>query len=325
MSSAEAPKLTIGEWAEAFAKKGLMTRVSAINILHKEYPKRKLSDWFNFFRWLLAGTGSAFFLSGIIFFFAFNWDKIGKFGKLFGLQAACLVAAVIALSNQGAMLRKISLTVAAVLVGAFLAVFGQIYQTGADPYQLFLGWSILILPWVIAGQFPPLWLLFIVLLNTTMVTFFRVQPFRNDEEWYLLGVTGLNLLVLAAWEYIGTLWKWARVSWLPRLLVLAVALALVFDFIFGLFGRPKILGSGIFVLIGMGGIGGGILFYITLRKDLFAIAIGFFAVMAMVVGLELKGIDRPDAGTLLFIALTIVAMMTGAVACLRYLHKEWSK
>ena len=44
---------------------------------------------------------------------------------------------------------RISLFATAFLSGILLAVFGQVYQTGADPYGLFLAWALLILPWAV--------------------------------------------------------------------------------------------------------------------------------------------------------------------------------
>ena len=34
------------------------------------------------------------------------------------------------------------------MIGLSLAVIGQVYQTGADSYLLFLIWTLLILPWL---------------------------------------------------------------------------------------------------------------------------------------------------------------------------------
>jgi uncharacterized membrane protein len=44
-------------------------------------------------------------------------------------------------------------------VGVLQAVFGQIYETGADSYVLFLIWALLIIGWVAIGGYAPLWLL----------------------------------------------------------------------------------------------------------------------------------------------------------------------
>ena len=42
------------------------------------------------------------------------------------------------------------------LIGTLFAVFGQIYQTGADAYDLFLGWTLFTILWAVAIRFAPL-------------------------------------------------------------------------------------------------------------------------------------------------------------------------
>ena len=42
------------------------------------------------------------------------------------------------------------------LTGALLALSGQVYQTGADTFELFAWWAVLILPWVLVSRFSPL-------------------------------------------------------------------------------------------------------------------------------------------------------------------------
>ena len=51
---------------------------------------------------------------------------------------------------------------ASVLAGGLLAVVGQVYQTGADAFELFIAWTILILPWVLASRSAAHWLLWLV-------------------------------------------------------------------------------------------------------------------------------------------------------------------
>ena len=53
------------------------------------------------------------------------------------------------------------------LVGVLFSFYWQIYQTGANAYDFFLGWTIFISIWVIIANYSPLWLLYIVLINTT--------------------------------------------------------------------------------------------------------------------------------------------------------------
>ncbi len=64
-----------------------------------------------------------------------------------------------------------ALFAAAVLVGPLLGVYGQTYQTGADPWGLFAFWALLILPWVVVAHFTALWILTIALLDTALVLY----------------------------------------------------------------------------------------------------------------------------------------------------------
>lgn len=102
-------------------------------------------------------------LAGIVFFFAFNWADLPPFGKLATVQAGivlCAVGAWIGRDRPAAWSALV--TAAATLVGVLLAVFGQIYQTGADAYTLFVGWALLILPWVVLSRTLATWALWLL-------------------------------------------------------------------------------------------------------------------------------------------------------------------
>jgi len=123
------------------------------------------SQWHWLLRLLLLALGLGFLASGILFFFAYNWADIPKFGKLTLAGLAVVITAILALiPSLSELVRKCMVTTAAFLVGPFFGVFGQIYQTGANAYDLFFGWVVFIAIWVIAVDFAPLWLLFVALL-----------------------------------------------------------------------------------------------------------------------------------------------------------------
>ena len=54
----------------------------------------KLSDWRNFLHTLLLWTGIILIASGVIFFFAYNWQSLHRFGKF--TVAETLFAAAVA-------------------------------------------------------------------------------------------------------------------------------------------------------------------------------------------------------------------------------------
>ena len=90
----------------------------------------------------LLVLGSALCLAGVVFFFAFNWAGMHHFAKL-GLVAAGVAGSASYAATRGLSRRsgQAALIAATVLVGPFWAVFGQAYQTGADPWNLFALWA----------------------------------------------------------------------------------------------------------------------------------------------------------------------------------------
>ncbi len=112
---------------------------------------------------LAVGTG----LAGIIFFFAYNWADMHRFAKLGLIQALTLGAlgAHVVLRSRASLFSQAALFAASVFVGVFFATFGQIYQTGADAWQLFAAWAALVTPWVVLSRNQPHWLLWLVLVH----------------------------------------------------------------------------------------------------------------------------------------------------------------
>jgi uncharacterized membrane protein len=106
----------------------------------------------------------------------------------------------------------------------FLAIFGQIYQTGADTYELFTGWALLILPWVLFARFGGLWLLWLVLLNVGLVLSWEVRLMWPGAHFsQLCTMVGLlNLTALAAREgALAAGYRWLQLGWLRSLPCLA--------------------------------------------------------------------------------------------------------
>lgn len=182
-------------------------------------------QWNQFLSIFLLAVGVGFTVAGIIFFFAYNWDDLPKFAKL-GIVEALLVASVLlaTFTRWNKLVKQILLTGATFLIGTLFAVFGQIYQTGADAYDLFLGWTLFTILWAIAIRFVPLWLTFIGLLCTT-IWLYNIQITSPDSwEMTLLANTVTWICALATiiteWMSIkGSLNKQNR--WFVSLLSLA--------------------------------------------------------------------------------------------------------
>ncbi len=182
------------------------------------YPPDKWGVWIS--RLLLA-VGTALVLSGIVYFFAFNWAKITPLVKLSSIQGAlfcCLLGAYYYKLDR--VSGQILLLSASVLTGVFMAVFGQIYQTGADAYQLFMMWSVFILGWTVISNFAPQWILWLAVTNIFLGLWWdqAALPDRDREELIFVIFAVFNGSMLALREVfiarIGAAWldhRWVRI------------------------------------------------------------------------------------------------------------------
>ncbi|WP_332876530.1 DUF2157 domain-containing protein [Massilia sp. S19_KUP03_FR1] len=95
----------------------------------------------------LAAVSALLLGAGLVCWIAANWSNLGRplqFGMLEAMVLLpCIGAALWSRLRTGMAL------FAFIAIGALFAYFGQTYQTGADPWQLFALWSALGLPLVI--------------------------------------------------------------------------------------------------------------------------------------------------------------------------------
>ena len=184
-------------------------------------------EWRRFLDALALWLGALFLAAAVIFFFAFNWQELGRYTR-FGIVEALLLVAVLAAWRLGLerAAGKAALLVATLLVGALLALVGQTYQTGADPWELFATWALCVLPWVAIARFAPLWLLLVALVNLAAGLYYHAFAgmfsvfFSTGALWATLAV--VNALALAAWELAasrGVAWLAGR--WAPRIIASA--------------------------------------------------------------------------------------------------------
>ena len=180
------------------------------------------SNWNRFLNILLLVLGAGFAVSGVFFFFAYNWADMHRFVKL-GIIESLILLMIIIVSRitLDKLPGKITLTVAGLFVGALLAVFGQVYQTGADSYKLFLTWTILMAGWVFISKFTPMWFIWILLINTSLLLYLdQIVGYSDLIYLWLFCINGFFVLI---WE-IGFASKvnWLSSRWTPRLLSLIV-------------------------------------------------------------------------------------------------------
>lgn len=197
------------------------------------------ASWRLFLKLLVLTLGISFTVAGVIFFFAYNWDSLHKFFKL-GIIEGLVIAATLmgVFVKTRPWVKKSILTGAAVLVGVLYAVFGQVYQTGADAYDFFLGWTLFISVWVFVSNFSPLWLVYMVLLNITVILYAQ-QVANNWPESLIFNILFvLNVLALIGFLFMPRLLKReASPNWFTNILALAAATYGTIGISSGIFGK----------------------------------------------------------------------------------------
>ncbi|WP_144636874.1 GDYXXLXY domain-containing protein [Bordetella genomosp. 13] len=290
----------------------------------------ELHTWRNFLARATLGLGVVLLGSGVICWVAANWPALDKTERFAGAQAVLALCALAAawiglrLRADADTRRHVAgavLTLAGLMLGALLALVGQTYQTGADTWELFAVWAVLLLPWALAAASQPVWLLWAIVVNLAASLWLGEQLF----VWWVafagpgfpsLVMAGLNLLLLAGWELAARHWRaGTRVG--PRVLA-ALALGVL---VLGLLVGDVILGLGTYTGVAWAAATVALgLYYYSVRRDLVILAMlaaGIIFVSLRIVG---EWLLRLEPGV--WVALPLAALLMGeAVLAARWLRK----
>jgi uncharacterized membrane protein len=284
---------------------------------------RPAAVWFAWAERNLLFFGSALVLSGIIFFFAYNWSAMGKFFKLGLIEAgvaACVASAYWLGLNK--LTGKMLLLSGSVLLGVLMAVYGQTYQTGADAFELFVGWAALIFGWVVVSEFAALWLIWLILVNTGCILYWVqvLEPAHSFKFEYLcLFIAALNGTALALREVaIKKGFSFLEGRWLRGILMLALLSALSIPPMSVIFEIHAYSHSFVFtaasVLVWPVVAGGGYFCYRTILRDMVALALilmnACLILLTLIGKLMLDGHHGSDEFMFLLFALIIIGVVS---------------
>ena len=283
--------------------------------------------WRRFLDGLALWMGAVFLAAAVIFFFAYNWKELGHFTR-FGIVELLLLAAILASWRLGLerMSGKAALLLATLLVGALLALVGQTYQTGADPWELFATWAIFVLPWVVIARFAPLWLLWIALVNLSVSFYYHAFAgligllFGTETLWWTLA--GVNTAALAAWELAARRGvPWLAERWAPRIVATAAAGYVTLLAAWGIFDRD-IMGIWEFIAY-FAWLACAYVIYRRRVRDLYLLALGVLSLVIVVAVFLGHNIARHgDAGAFLFVGMAVLGLSAAGGWWLRSVARE---
>ncbi|CAB3824587.1 hypothetical protein LMG26858_00370 [Achromobacter anxifer] len=291
----------------------------------------ELHAWRQFLARSTLWLGVLLLGSAAVCWVAANWQdmtKVQRFAGVQGLLAVCALAAAWAglrLRASPGVRRTIPgalLALAGILLGALLALLGQTYQTGADTWELFAWWALLLLPWALAAGSQAVWLLWALVLNVAVALWLGERVF----SWMLIfggpGVpglimAGLNLVLLLGWELAARRWRASTLVGPRVLAVLAISVLVLTQMLGDFLGRGLGLYNGIAwvaVTLGLG------FYYQKGRRDLIILAMLAAGVICVSLRVAGEWLLRLEPGV--WAALPLAALlMAEAVLAARWLRR----
>lgn len=313
------------------------------------YPSKR--TWLDFFNKALLIIGAVALVLSLVFFIAYNWQNLGKIGKFALVEGALAITIALYVSlsfrRQFQLIRQLLLLIASIITGSLLALFGQIYQTGADTWQLFFAWAILITPWVVIARFPALWLLWLGLINAFLLLYLDVAnlqfikySLQNISQVAILAL--FNFIAFYSWligfdnktssiPYLfhrinvkkstaqinsaqtnsSLHWSTYVVGFLSTFFMTYLAIVTVFD-------NGNIWATLIATLLWLGWCGFMLWQFYQRRLDLLMLTYLSFSIITVVMFWVGKWLlDDFDAGGFLILALLLIGMSSAAVVWLR--------
>ena len=162
------------------------------------------ASWGQYLYWHALIVGVVLLAAGTIFFVAANWSALGPFARM-GTVGGAMVLATLAGGFLGDSLagRAASL-LGGLLFGPTLAVYGQVYQTGADPWELFALWTLVMAAYGVVTRFSGAWVLTLVLLHICVFAWIDQElgsSFYSEAGGAAVAVVGgLDALVVVVGE-----------------------------------------------------------------------------------------------------------------------------
>jgi len=262
---------------------------------------------------------------GIILWIAANWqsmDRIGHFALLQTFTVLCCLGAW----RWPAV--RVPLGLLSMLgIGALFAYFGQTYQTGADPWQLFALWAALALPLCLAIRSDVLWTPWAIVAMTAVMLWLHAHAsggWRLDSATWDFAFAAQTVALLltallspAAPRFIGAgIWAHRSTGTLAVFMISTLAIE-------GLFGSTVSVhyGMGIALLVAFAAL-------LAMRKyfDIYLLsAIGLALDTLLIAGLTVQ-MFRQNAGfsaMVLVIGLVAAGLLAASVSCILHLSRKY--
>jgi uncharacterized membrane protein len=297
-----------------------------------------ITEWWDLAVRAMLTAGVLSLAAGVIFLVAYNWQKLGLYGRFAMIELPLLLTLILAwIIGIDRLTGKLALLLAVFLTGALLALLGQTYQTGADLYELFLTWTALTVPWAIACRWEPCWALWLLIANFAAALYAErashglfglLSPSLGFTPWAIPFL--LNIVAYVAADMLSRGKRWGfGARWLPRALAAAAMLFGTLIMILritrlrGFEDSPWVVASEVLLFVA---VSVGLFVYAHRRRDdLFpfaALGLAWVVVTATFLG---RMLEEQHAGSwaLVLIALYVIAASGAFVKAITVIDRRW--
>lgn len=284
-------------------------------------------QWQSFIGQLLLWLGLMTIAIGTIFFFAYNWASLSDLQKFALIQGLLIISTIVYTQTKPQSVTNTAiLFFLALLIGALFALFGQTYQTGKDPWQLFLIWTLFITPLALTSRSSSLWLLWLGLANLTLLLFFETRHglfgIMLQNEKRLLAYAFLNLIPAVAFEFF-YLKKLMTNRIASQVALIVAMIAFTWVSIYSIFEIFDTSNKGLDLIVYLIWMTGVYYFYRVKTIDVLILSSWLVSGIVFILTLLARGIGNNfNEGTFLLMALLLIALSTAGVKWLLKLLKQ---
>jgi uncharacterized membrane protein len=313
----------------SWQQQGLIKHSNIEQALEITQANQSGQQWLDFIGHLLLWLGMVAIAMGGIFFFAYNWDNLSSMQKFALIQVVILMGIFLYTQTQEQSLASTAiLFFLALMIGALFALFGQTYQTGKDPWQLFFMWTVFITPLAFASRSSIVWILWIALANIGLYLYLELRhgllgmAFQHERNFLFYALlNSLIALVLEVFYRKQTPLIRSRIAAQVALIFAMVAFSWVAIYsVFEFLGQNNKSFDLLIYLLWMA-----VIYYVYRIKYLDVLVLASWVVSAILFVLSViaRSIgDLFESGTLLLFAILILGFTAIGVKWLMSLHKQ---
>lgn len=145
------------------------------HILYYCAVKPSLAGWRSFLRVFLTFLGLLSLVAGTVFFIAWNWAAMPKMSKFLLAELFIVALAVVVWWRWYDVVARMALLAVGLSFGGLFALYGQVYQTGANSWELFYIWAWVLFPLALIGRQNALWFCTWVIANLAFQLYYISQ------------------------------------------------------------------------------------------------------------------------------------------------------